>query len=317
MDGKTPITAVQGQKWNESLRQLIRQGAAVAPGIQQFLAQNLDANYAGVSGAEQLGYTSLRGALLDALDQIGEPEATAAMLQTLKTSIYPSDIATLARLLEAQGAGAFQADILGAVRRQLSLAAADQLDGANVGPLYQVLADSGSAGATVTSDLAQYATKWPYYSTIALAGLPDNAGVSLLIQMAQGTLPGNQAVAAQALGELAPQNADASNTLFTLAKSGQLDDSTVAQLAPFLGGRRCELIRPANADTIAYNAIHTAIGNQDYVTLGGAGNLTPTQALQRISMIDQLSAALPSGDAAALDALQQQKTALAARLGVH
>jgi len=317
LDGKEPITAEQAQTWKESLQQLIHQGAASAPAIQQFLAQNLDANYAGVSGAGQLGYNSLRSALLDALGQIGGPEATAAMLQTLQTSIYPTDVATLARTLEAQAPGQFQHDILSAVRRQLSLAALDQLGGANVGPLYQVLAKSGASGGSVSGELAQYAEKWPYYSSIALASLPGNAGVPALIQMAQGTLAGNPAVAAEALAQLAPQNADALNTLVALAKNGQLNDSTLVQLAPFLGGRQYELSPPSGAAETGYLTFHMAGGNQDFSAYDGGNNLSAAQVTQCLSNIDQLLAAIPGTDSAAQDALQQQKTALTARQGPH
>jgi hypothetical protein len=317
LDGKKPITAGQAQKWRDSLQQLIQRGSAAVPAIQEFLAQNLDANYAGVSGADPLGYNSLRGALLDALGQIGGPEAIAAMLQTLQTSIYPTDIATLARMLGAQAPGKFQEVILGAVRQQLSLAASDRLRGANVGPLYQVMAESGARGGSVAADLAEYAGKWPYYSIIALAGLADNTGVPLLIQMAQGALPGNPTVAAQALAELAPQNAEASNTLFTLAKSGQLDDATLAQVAPFLGGRQYELTRPPGAPASGHFAFHVTSGNQDYSTSDGANALTADQLTQRISIIDDLMDAVPEADTAAEEALQQQKGALAARQGLH
>jgi HEAT repeat protein len=252
--------------------------------------------------------------LLDALAQIGGPEATAAMLQTLQTSIYPTDIATLAKTLEAQGPGQFQQDILNAVRQQLSLGAMDQLGGANVGPLFQILASAGASGGGVAGDLAQYAEKWPYYATIALSALPDNAGVPALIQMAQGTLAGNQAVAAQALAELAPQNTDALNTLIALAKDGQLSDSTLAQLAPFLGGRQYQLAPPSNPATAGYLTFHIASGNQDFSAYDG-GDLSAAQFTQRISIIDQLLAVIPATDSAGQDALQQQKTALSARQG--
>src|SRR5208337_5596981 len=91
LDGKQPITADQAQKWKESLQRLIRQGPSSVPGIQEFLAQNQDVNYAGVSGAGALGFNSLRSAMLDALGQIGGAEATAAMLQTMQSSVFPSD----------------------------------------------------------------------------------------------------------------------------------------------------------------------------------------------------------------------------------
>lgn len=185
LTGKEPVTPEQARNWKDSLQQLIRQGAGSVPAIQQFLAQNLDANFAGVSGADALGYNSLRSAMLDALAQIGGAESTQAMLQILQSSIYPTDIATLAKTLDAQSPGQYQQAILDAVRQQLNMSGMDQLGGANVLPLFQVLAGEAANGANVSADLAQYAEKWPYYSAIALATLPDGAGVPSLTQIAQ------------------------------------------------------------------------------------------------------------------------------------
>jgi hypothetical protein len=164
LTGKEPVTPEQARNWKDSLQQLIRQGAGSVPAIQQFLAQNLDANFAGVSGADALGYNSLRSAMLDALAQIGGAESTQAMLQILQSSIYPTDIATLAKTLDAQSPGQYQQAILDAVRQQLNMSGMDQLGGANVLPLFQVLAGEAANGANVSADLAQYAEKWPYYS---------------------------------------------------------------------------------------------------------------------------------------------------------
>lgn len=316
LDGKEPVTAAQAEKWKESLRQLIHQGASSVQPIQRFLAQNLDANYAGVSGADQLGYNSLRSALLDALIQIGGPEATAAMLQTLQSSIFPTDIATIAKALEAQSPGQFQQDILNAVRQQLSLAALDQLGDANVRPLFQVLANLGAAGAGVAGDLAQYAEKWSYYTTIVLATLPNNAGAPALIQISQGALAGNQTIAGQGLAEIAPQNPDASNALITLVKSGQLNDSSVAQLAPFLGGRQYQLAPPPNPAAPGYLTFHMSVGNQDFSAYDSDA-INPAQLTQRISLVGQVLAVTPQADVTAQDALQQQKDALTARQSSH
>jgi HEAT repeat protein len=313
LTGKEPITAEAAQKWKESLQQLIRQGARSVPAIQQFLAQNLDANYAGVSGANALGYGSLRSAMLDALGQIGGPESTQAILQILQTSIFPTDIATLARTLEAQGPGQYQQAILDAVRQQLNLGALDQLGGANVLPLFQVLASEAASGANLSADLTQYAEKWPYYSAIALAALPDGAGVPSLIQLAQGTAPGNQAAAAQGLAELASQNPQALAGLLDLAKGGQLPDTILAQLAPFLGGRQYQLGPPQDPAAGGYLTFHMANGNEDFSASDASGTLTQAQITQRISIIDQLLQVLPATDAATQDALQAQRNALAAR----
>jgi hypothetical protein len=313
LDGKEPITPEQAQKWKESLQQLIHQGAVSVPVIQQFLAQNQDANYAGVNGAGALGYGSLRSAMLDALAQIGGPESTQAMLQTLQSSIFPTDISTLAKTLDAQAPGEYQQAILAAVRQQLSLGAMDQLGGANVLPLFQVLANEAASGASITGDLAQFAEKWPYYSSIALAGLPDGAGVPSLIQMAQGTTPGNQAAAAQALAQIAAQNTDALNALLDLAKGGQLPDTVLAQIAPYLGGRTYQLGPPADPAAGGYLTFHMANGNQDFSAYDSGGALTQAQISQRLSIIDQILQAVPSTDTATQEALQQQRNGLAAR----
>jgi HEAT repeat protein len=313
LTGKEPITAEQATKWRQSLQELIRQGAASVPIIQQYLAQNLDANYAGVSGANALGYGSLRSAMLDALAQIGGPESTQAMLQTLQTSIFPTDIATLAKTLDAQAPGQYQQAILDAVRQQLNMGALDQIGGANVLPLFQVLASQAANGANVSADLTQYAEKWPFYSAIALAALPDSAGVPSLIQMAQGTIPGSQAAAAQALAQLAPQNPQALNTLLDMAKGGQLTDSMLAQLAPYLAGRQYQLGPPQDPSAGGYLTFHMANGNQDFSAYDTGGSLSPPQLTQRIAIIDQLLQAIPSTDPSAQDALQEQRNALAAR----
>jgi HEAT repeat protein len=312
--GREPITAEQARKWKESLQQLIRQGAASVPALQQFLAQNLDANFAGVSGAAALGYNSLRSALLDALGQIGGPEATQAMLQTLQSSIFPTDIATLAKTMEAQAPGQYQQAILDAVRQQLNLGAMDQLGGANVLPLYQVLAGEAAHGANVSADLTQYAEKWPYYSAIALAALPDGAGVASLTQMAQGATPGNQAAAVEALAGLAPQNPQALNTLLGLAKSGELSDPILAQMAPYLAGRQNQLGPPANPAVGGYLTYHLASGNQDFSSFDASGSMTQAQISQGLSMIDQVLQAVPSTDSATVEALQEQRNALAGKL---
>jgi hypothetical protein len=219
----------------------------------------------------------------------------------------------LAKTLDAQGPGQYQQAILDAVRQQLSLGALDELGGANVLPLFQVLATEAASGAKLDTDLTQYAEKWPYYSSIALAALPDGAGVPSLIQLAQGTVPGNQAAAAQELAELAPQNTQALSSLLDLAKSEQLPDSILVQLAPFLAGREYELGPPQDPTAGGYLTFHMANGNEDFSASDASGTLTQAQITQRIAIIDQLLQVIPATDPATQDALQGQRNALAAR----
>jgi hypothetical protein len=313
LDLKGPIAAEDVQKWKQSLQQLIRQGASSVPAIREYLAQNLDVSYSGVPGADQLGYSSLRAGLLDALGQIGGPESTAAMLQTMQTTVFPTDIATLAATLEQQAPGQYQGDILTAVRGQLALAAQDQLGNANVGPLFQLLASAAANGTDVSADLAQYSTKWPYYSTIELANLPNGAGVISLIQLAQNVQGTSQAAAAQALAQLAPQNSSALNALVDMAQQGQLSDSILAQLAPYLGGRENQLGPTTNPSGTTSQGLHIANGNQDFTAVDLLNALTPAQVTERISIIDQLLQALPASDTQTQEALQQQRGSLTSR----
>ena len=313
LDPKGPITLEDAQKWKASLQQLVQQGPSSVTAIREYLAQNQDVSYAGAVGAEQLGYSSLRSGLLNALGEIGGPESTAAMLQTLQTSVFPTDIATLATTLEQQAPGQYQNDILSAVRSQLALAAQDQLGNANVGPLFQLLAGAAGNGTDVSADLTQYASKWPYYAAIELANLPNGAGVTALIQMAQNDAGGSQSAAAQALAQLASQNSQALNSLLNMAKQGQLSDSQLAQLAPYLGGRENSLGAPTNPGGTSSQGIHIANGNQDYSAAEYSGSLTPDQVIQRISIIDQLLQNVPADDTMGQQALQQQKANLGSR----
>ena len=313
LDLKGPITAEDAQKWKESLQQLIHQGPSSVTAILEYLAQNQDVNYAGVTGADQLGFSSLRAGLLDALGQIGGPESTAAMLQTLQTTVFPTDVAALAATLEQQAPGQYSDEVLAAVRAQLALAAQDQLGNANVGPLFQLLSSAAANGIDVTADLAQYSGKWPYYAAIELASLPNGAGVPSLIQMAQNNEGGNQTAAAQALAQLAPQNSQARSALLDMASQGQLSDAALAQLAPYLGGRENQLGSATNPSGTSTQDLHLANGNQDFSVADLLNSLTPDQVTQRLSIVDQLLQTIPASDTLGQQALQQQKNALTGR----
>jgi len=313
LDLKGPITADDAHKWKESLQQLVRQGASSVPAIREYLAQNLDVSYAGVSGAEQLGYSSLRGGLLDALGQIGGPESTAAMLQTMQTTVFPIDIATLAATLEQQSPGQYQGDILTAVRAQLALGAQDQLANANVGPLFQLLSSAAANGTDVSADLAQYSGKWPYYAAIELTTLPNGAGVPSLIQIAQNSAGTGQAAAVQALAQMAPQNSQALTALVDMAQQGQLSDFVLSQIAPYLSGRENQLGPATNPSGTTSQGLHIASGNQDFTAVDLLNALTPAQVAQRVSVIDQLLQAIPASDTQSQQALIQQKSTLTGR----
>src|ERR1043165_202305 len=84
-----PITREQAQQWKQGLQGLIQQGASAVPAIREFLQQNQELNFAAVNGGNLLGQSSLRTAFIDALQQIGGPEAAAVMLETMQTTAVP------------------------------------------------------------------------------------------------------------------------------------------------------------------------------------------------------------------------------------
>jgi len=75
-----PITAEQAAQWKQGLKTLTEQGEAAVPAIREFLEKNLEFDYTAVKGGQLLEHSSLRGALLEVLQQIGGPEATDVML---------------------------------------------------------------------------------------------------------------------------------------------------------------------------------------------------------------------------------------------
>src|SRR5258707_1174709 len=126
-----PITPEKAEKFKQNLAELIRQGASSVPAIRELLAKNQDSYYADISGGDQLGYSSLRASLFDALKQIGGPEAQATMLETLHTSALPAELLELAKNLEQAAPGQYRDQILNAAREAATMASANQL-GSNV-----------------------------------------------------------------------------------------------------------------------------------------------------------------------------------------
>src|SRR6266487_382153 len=199
--GLGPLTSEQAGQWKEGLQQLIQQGGAAVPAIQEFLELNRDWDF---GPANPLGYPSLRTAFLDALAQIGDQESQGLMLKTLQTPAVPTEIARIARSLERQAPGQFLEEIRMAVRETLAQAATGQMPGWDMGPLFQILQSHGDA--TTLPDLEKSASKWNYYSALTLANLPSGAGIPTLVKLAQessGT--GSRAAATEALAQVAVQ----------------------------------------------------------------------------------------------------------------
>ena len=287
------ITPEQAARFKLILAQLIQRGAASVPAIQDLLGKKIEVSYGGVSGGNQLGYASLRTSLIDALNQIGGPEAQTAMLATLQSPASPSELQQLAQDLNQQAPGQYQDQIIAAAQAALKMAQDNQFGtNANMQSIFRILQTYGGAnsGNAANSDPVQL------YSAVQLANLPNGQGLSSLVQMAQTSSGSSQAIATQMIAQMAGQNTDALTALSKMAQNGQIQAGDWVHLAPILGGDQYQFDSSGQNPTMVSSAT------------------TPDQIDQRLMLIDAFMNLVPDGSGAQ-KALQQEHSVLVGRLG--
>jgi hypothetical protein len=312
-----PLTEEQAAAWKENFRRLVQQGDISIPAIREFMEKNADVVF-GPDAGQMLGYASVRMAMIDALMQIGSPLAETALDDLLKNTADPQEIAQLAKNLEKLAPGAYQSDMLDAARQTLAQNASGNLPGSDVAPLFQVLQHYG--GADVVADLEGSATQWNHYAMIALAQLPDGAGVPALIQIAtgqEGSSSGTRLAALQTLASMTPNSADARASLLDLARQGSLSPYEWAALVPFLGGNQTVYQDSTFGNSVAginptqLHATYISSSGQSIWTVPLA--MTPQQIPEQEKFIDNLAAAA-KGPAGVQASFNQSKNSLATRL---
>jgi len=289
------LTKQQADQINGLLAQLVGEGVGAVPAIRDFLKQNLDVNFSAVQGGDQVDYSTLRLGLIDALQQIGGAEADDAMASALQLTSDPLEIAQLSRDLEQQAPGQY---------RQLELtAAAEALTQANTGKsvpgdvssVFELLQAYGDP--SVVSELAGSVNRWNYYATLALAGLPDGAGIPTLIKLAQDPTISSMSTggfALRPLAQVALQYPDAAQALVSIAGQNQIPDSAWAAVGSALAGN------------------YIQYGNQIFGSTSPAADWSAGQVDQRISLVNQLLSV--TMNPAGRTALQNALTSLSTRL---
>jgi hypothetical protein len=310
-----PLTPERLGQWKQNFQDLVKQGSAAVPAIREFLEKNSDFVFDSHSAAS-LGYSSTRTAMFDLLQQIGGPEAIAGMTAVLGTSSDPREIAILARDLAQQDPEQYRGEVLSAVHEALTMAANKNLEGSDVGPLFEVLQKFG--GPEAISELEQATGQWKYYATIALAQLPDGAGIPSLIGMAQDSSgKSSRDVALQMLTQVALQYPAAHDALLDQVRSDKIPARLWPYLSSPLAGDQLQvqdsvLNGAANlAQGSDLKTTHIANGNQNFISAPVAG-LTVDQINQQIALVDELLAV--TSNPAAVNALQQSKATLTKRL---
>lgn len=308
------LTAEGVAAWRTNFMNLVQSGSAAVPALRAFLDQKVDYAFS-QEAAQALGYSSARLAAIDALRQIGGPDAVQAMQGLLGTTQTPKEVALLAADLEQASPGPYRQQALDAARAGLAAAAASKDPQLDVAPLFEVFQHYGDASAI--PDLEKAAGQWNYYATIALANLPDNAGVPSLLHLADPASGSSSAIALEMVAQLAATNPDARQFLTTLVANETIPPNLWPYLTGPLSG---DQFYPVDSAITQYPQLqslndlkttHLAVGNQNFYTLPGNQNLTADGIQQQLALVGDLLKA--TSDPAAVQALQQAQATLTQR----
>lgn len=308
------ITPTQAAVWKESLRALVGQGETAVPAIREFLEKNLDLNFGSLDNGAAMGASSLRMALLKAMQEIGGEQAIAGSLQTLQTSADPTELALVAGYLQKADPAQYRDSVLAAAHEALNMAATGEWDGRDVAPLFDVLKTFG--GELAAQDLERYANKWFNYTPLVLAELPEGAGIPSLIRLAtDGSVTLGKETYQRMLAQVSAQSPDAATALVQLAQAGKIDPSSWRAMADALTGITLQLMQTPVSSSAAVTAssktYHVALGNQNYLEQPAPAEMPADQVTQRIALIDQLLGV--TSNPSAVSYLQAARTQLASR----
>jgi hypothetical protein len=236
------VSPQKAEELKRSFKLLVQEGAGAVPAIRAYLDRFQDVDFDPVGAAKQVGYPSLRMGMLDTLRQIGTPEAIELSLQTLKTTADPQEIGFLAKGLEKQlPPDQFRSVVLAAASESLTQAIRGQWSGRNAAPLFEVLQKYGDEG--VIGLLEKSSSRWNLYATLALAGMPDGAGIPALVRMVQdqaSAAVGNGDLALRPLAQAALQFPEARASLLEQARFNHVPEQAWSGIAASLAGNQIQ-----------------------------------------------------------------------------
>ena len=268
------ITPQKAEELKRSLKELAEQGVAAVPAIREYLDRFQDIDFDALGAGKLVGYSSLRMGVLDALGQIGGPEAAELSLQMLQKTGDPLEIGFLAKVLEKQlPPEQFRQAALTAATEALAQASSSKSDGRSLTPVFEVLQKYGDE--SVVAALEQAVGRWKYPVTLVLAGMPDGAGIPALIRLAQ-----DPAIRASGIGDYALRPLAQAAMQYPEARAALVDQARLNQIP--------ETAWPTLAASLTGNYIQ--YGNQIFSTTVPTIVWTSDQINQRIAIIDHLLA---------------------------
>jgi hypothetical protein len=300
-----PITPEKAERFKRNLEELIKQGSASVPAIRELLEKKIEYAFVDVTGGEQMGYASLRASLIDALKQIGGPDAQEAMVQVLQTSALPSELLAIANNLNQDAPGQYRDQILNAARESIAIAATNQYANVELGPAFRILQNYGAANTTADAAKNEPAN---FNNAINLANMPEGQGLAALVQMAANSSSASgQTIATEMIAQMAGQNSKAVDALLQMAQNGQISNGTWEKLAPILGGDQFQ----AGNSPQSFSSDPNASQNPGFTVVNNV--TSPDDINQRIALIDKFLSAVPS-DSSAAASLRNQRNILSGRL---
>ncbi len=317
------VTARRATYVRRLLDDLGARGSAAVPDIGEFLRRGNDVDFTKLRGGALVGHRTLRLALLETLQAIGGSAAMGVALDELDRTREPLEIATVARALSHEEPAEQNERLLRAVDDALRAAAdAPATATSDVGPLFDVLRDQG--GEAAVDLLERSVPRWGEYALIALAGLPDGAGLPSLAAMAStpGAAVADHALPLRILAQSTAQYPEAGATLVELARAGRIPDDEWNAMSEALGGRELRFSDRMFAGTALgangeaateapqrpSRSFYVEWMNVRYDEFAVVPQWSPEQRQQRLALIDDLLAAASSD--AAVRALQRARGSL-------
>ena len=229
-----------GGEIEQAFMDLAQYGPQAVSAIRTLLNPEDDRQLAALSNRYGVDVRGARLRLIEALDHIGGAEAMDAMVELLHSSVYPSELALVAKSLNTHAPGVYREDILIASEATLSVALANFQqarqainDMTSLLPIYATQGDAHSA-----AELEAALARLPAFAPVALAGLPEGAGIDSLIRFVNDTaVPDRRKnFPVQILAQASRGYPEAAAALVALAEAGQLTDPAWAALTMALGG---------------------------------------------------------------------------------
>ena len=315
------ITPAGAQYIDRMLHDVRHRGAASVPAIRDFLRAGEDVDFAKMTGGARVGRRTLREAVIDTLEEIGGSDAVAVSLEVLHQTTQPIEVVMLARAVEKEDPGLHGEEVIEAVANTLQGAVqAPPQQGPDVAPLFDLLRGYGGDDAVAVLEACE--PQWREYSLIALAGLPDGAGIPSLAAFAETPGDGatSPALPLQMLAQAAAQHPEAGDAITDLAREGQIPDEVWNAIADALAGKQLQFSgtslaangtgasdpRPSPWKKSYYVEWMNVRYEEDVVTAAWSAD----QIAQQLALIDGLLETVSSP--AAVEALQQARASLEA-----